>query len=106
MKTLITLRKPLLLGFGAAPGGIPFGDRNPWPRQQWRRIRLQKQWKDDMTEAGPRQGTNLWDLAQMFLKLGVSSFGGPAVHIAMMEREVVRRRGWLSHEEFLDLLGA
>ncbi len=59
-----------------------------------------------MTEAGPRQGTNLWDLAQMFLKLGVSSFGGPAVHIAMMEREVVRRRGWLSHEEFLDLLGA
>jgi len=29
MKTLITLRKPLLLGFGAAPGGIPFGDRNP-----------------------------------------------------------------------------
>jgi chromate transporter len=40
------------------------------------------------------------------LRLGATSFGGPAVHIAMMEEEVVRRRGWLTHEEFLDLLGA
>src|ERR1041384_1475467 len=53
-----------------------------------------------------RQKTNLWELAGLFLKLGVTSFGGPAAHIAMMEQEVVRRRGWLSHEEFLDLLGA
>jgi chromate transporter len=30
----------------------------------------------------------------------------PAAHIAMMEDEVVRRRGWLTREEFLDLLGA
>jgi chromate transporter len=33
-------------------------------------------------------------------------FGGPAAHIAMMEDEVVRRRGWISRQEFLDLLGA
>jgi chromate transporter len=45
-------------------------------------------------------------IALLFLKLGMISFGGPAAHIAMMEDEVVRRRGWLSHEEFLDLLGA
>src|SRR5262249_43972108 len=32
--------------------------------------------------------------------------GGPAAHIAMMEEEVVRRRGWLTHDEFLDYLGA
>lgn len=49
--------------------------------------------------------TPLWELAALFLKLGALSFGGPAAHIAMMEDEVVRRRGWLTHAEFLDLLG-
>jgi chromate transporter len=48
----------------------------------------------------------LTDLALFFLRLGTTAFGGPAVHIAMMEEEVVSRRGWLSREEFLDLLGA
>ncbi|HKO41841.1 MAG TPA: chromate transporter [Pyrinomonadaceae bacterium] len=55
---------------------------------------------------GSRTVTSLSELALLFLKLGAISFGGPAVHIAMMEEEVVRRRKWLSHEEFLDLLGA
>ena len=31
--------------------------------------------------------------------------GGPAAHIAMMEDEVVRRRRWMTHERFLDMLG-
>jgi chromate transporter len=42
----------------------------------------------------------------VFLRLGVTAFGGPAVHIAMMEDEVVRRRAWLDREEFLDLVAA
>ena len=46
------------------------------------------------------------ELAGLFLKLGLIGFGGPAAHIAMMEDEVVRRREWLSREQFLDLLGA
>jgi chromate transporter len=46
------------------------------------------------------------DLALAFLRLGFTAFGGPAVHIAMMEDEFVRRRRWLTHEEFLDLVGA
>lgn len=45
-------------------------------------------------------------MALYFLRLGFTAFGGPAVHIAMMEEEVVRRRRWLSREEFLDMLGA
>jgi chromate transporter len=49
---------------------------------------------------------SLAQLALLFLKLGTIAFGGPAAHIAMMEDEVVRRRRWLSREEFLDLLGA
>ena len=46
------------------------------------------------------------EVALFFLRLGLTAFGGPAAHIAMMEHEVVRRRAWLSREEFLDLLGA
>lgn len=52
------------------------------------------------------QRTPLRELASLFLKLGTISFGGPAAHIAMMEDEVVKQRGWISHEYFLDLLGA
>ena len=51
-------------------------------------------------------GGDLLELAGLFLKLGTTAFGGPAAHIAMMEEEVVRLRGWLTHAEFLDLLGA
>jgi chromate transporter len=46
------------------------------------------------------------DLFFLFLKLGLTAFGGPAAHIALMEHEVVRRRAWLSRGEFLDLVGA
>ena len=50
--------------------------------------------------------SRLVELAALFLKLGTIGFGGPAVHIATMEEEVVHRRGWLSREHFLDLVGA
>jgi chromate transporter len=56
------------------------------------------------TAAG--SGGRLRELAALFGKLGVIGFGGPAAHIAMMEDEVVRRRGWLTREHFLDLVGA
>jgi len=48
----------------------------------------------------------LQEVAKVFLKLGCFGFGGPAVHIAMMEEEVVRRRKWITPEHFLDLVGA
>ncbi|MGA7991730.1 MAG: chromate efflux transporter [Thermoanaerobaculia bacterium] len=54
----------------------------------------------------PTMRGRLRELAGLFLKLGATAFGGPAAHVAMMEAEVVRRRGWMSREEFLDLLGA
>ncbi|HJP64283.1 MAG TPA: chromate efflux transporter [Mucilaginibacter sp.] len=50
--------------------------------------------------------SKLAEVAKVFLKLGVIGFGGPAVHIAMMEEEVVRKRKWMSHDHFLDLIGA
>ncbi len=48
----------------------------------------------------------LGQIAGLFLKLGCISFGGPAAHVALMEDEAVVRRGWLSRQQFLDLLGA
>ena len=48
----------------------------------------------------------LSELARLFLKLGTIGFGGPAVHIAIMEEEVVKRRGWMDQQQFLDLVGA
>jgi chromate transporter len=50
--------------------------------------------------------TSLLELARLFLKIGTVAFGGPPAHIAMMEDEVVSRRGWLTREQFLDFLGA
>lgn len=51
------------------------------------------------------QHVSLTELARIFLRLGATAFGGPAAHIALMEEEVVRKRQWLTREEFLDLLG-
>ncbi len=49
---------------------------------------------------------NLKEIAKLFLRLGVTAFGGPAAHIAMMQDEVVVKRKWLSEQHFLDLIGA
>jgi chromate transporter len=57
--------------------------------------------------AGPRtRRADRGEVATLFLKLGLIAFGGPAAHIAMMREEVVRRRRWITEEQFLDLLGA
>jgi chromate transporter len=57
-------------------------------------------------EAARSAGGSVAEVAAVFGKLGTVAFGGPAAHIAMMRDEVVRRRGWVSEQEFLDLLGA
>jgi len=56
------------------------------------------------TDQAARQ--RLIEVAALFLRLGFTSFGGPAAHIAIMRAEVVQRRKWVSEQEFLDLLGA
>jgi chromate transport protein ChrA len=51
------------------------------------------------------QSERLGEVARVFLTFGFTAFGGPAAHIAMMHRELVQRRHWVSEERFLDLLG-
>jgi chromate transporter len=59
-----------------------------------------------VTAARNASGPELKQIALSFLRLGTTAFGGPAAHIALMEEEFVRRRGWVSHADFLDMLGA
>ncbi|MCE3282677.1 MAG: chromate transport protein [Chitinophagaceae bacterium] len=52
------------------------------------------------------RNSRLREIAVLFTKLGIIGFGGPVVHIAMMEGEVVKKRKWMSQQHFLDLVGA
>jgi len=40
------------------------------------------------------------------LRLGAVSFGGPAAQLALMHEELIKRRRWVTEQEYLDLLGA
>ena len=42
--------------------------------------------------------------ARVFWRIGLLSFGGPAAQIALMHRELVERRPWLSEAQFLNAL--
>jgi len=43
-------------------------------------------------------------LLTAFGRIGCLSFGGPAAQIALMEEELVTKRGWLDHDSFLRAL--
>jgi chromate transporter len=49
--------------------------------------------------------TRFKEVALLFLKLGLTAWGGPAVSEAMMHDEAVHRRKWLDDQRFLDILG-
>jgi chromate transporter len=58
------------------------------------------------SEKPEAQKGSLSEIARAFIRLGFVAFGGPAAHIGLMEEDFVRRRSWLSREDFLDRLGA
>ena len=59
-----------------------------------------------MVRPSPASGSQILQIAGLFLRLGITAFGGPAAHISVFHDEVVERRKWLTDQEFLDLLGA
>ena len=58
----------------------------------------------DMAEQ-TKHSSSLPEIAKEFLRLGFVAYGWPAAHIAMMEERFVRKRGWVTRERFLDLVG-
>ncbi len=48
----------------------------------------------------------LSEIFKTFFSLGVIAFGGPAAHIALLHREIVDKKKWMSEQKFLDLMGA
>lgn len=54
----------------------------------------------DSAPALPSYGEAL----RVWLRIGLLSFGGPTAQIALMHREVVEERGWLSEDQFLNAL--
>ncbi|NLA51007.1 MAG: chromate efflux transporter [Alcaligenaceae bacterium] len=45
-----------------------------------------------------------WSIFLIFLRLGLTSFGGPVAHIAYFRDELITRRRWLNEQQYADLL--
>lgn len=60
---------------------------------------------NDSSELPPYR-RRLLEVGLLSLRMGLTAFGGPAAHIAMLRDEIVTRRKWLSDQHFLDMLGA
>src|SRR5271156_2932380 len=54
--------------------------------------------------AGGSQTGSPFEVLRVFLKLGVSSFGGPIAHIGYFREEFVVHRHWLDEQAFVDLV--
>lgn len=48
--------------------------------------------------------SSLAEVFWVFLRLGLSSFGGPVAHLAYFREECVRRRAWLSDEAYTEIV--
>lgn len=57
---------------------------------------------DTHTQRSP--APTLAEATRVWARIGVLSFGGPAAQIALMHREVVDERGWLTEQQFLNAL--
>src|ERR1700758_2471354 len=59
----------------------------------------------EMSTSQPDRTGSAYEVLRVFLKLGLTSFGGPIAHIGYFRREFVERRRWLNDETFTDLVG-
>lgn len=59
---------------------------------------------DQGLASAPGVGVGLWQIFLIFLRLGLTSFGGPVAHISYFREEFVARRKWLSDARYADLV--
>src|ERR1044071_374608 len=52
-----------------------------------------------------QQDRSPWEAFRIFLRLGLTSFGGPIAHIGYFRREFVLIRQWLDEQAYADLVG-
>jgi chromate transporter len=58
-----------------------------------------------MSETGDAsRGARVWEVFRVFLRLGVTSFGGPVAHLGYFREEFVARRKWLDERAYADLV--
>ena len=55
-----------------------------------------------MTGHADRHGVSLRDLLLVFLKIGTFALGGVYSMLSFFEKELVERKKWLTHEEFVE----
>ncbi|MEL7401052.1 MAG: chromate transporter, partial [Pseudomonadota bacterium] len=54
--------------------------------------------------ASSRTSGSVWEVFITFLKLGLTSFGGPVAHLGYFHKELVEKRRWLSDAQYAQLL--
>jgi chromate transporter len=59
---------------------------------------------DQAEAAQPPGGGSPIEVLAAFLKLGLTSFGGPVAHLGYFRTEFVERRGWLDDRSYSDLV--
>lgn len=57
-----------------------------------------------MTEPQTVEQSSAWSVFLIFLRLGLTSFGGPVAHLGYFHNEFVLRRHWLSERSYADLV--
>ena len=55
------------------------------------------------TRRAPVRGS-AWEVFRVFLRLGVTSFGGPIAHLGYFRTEIVERRRWMDDRAYADLV--
>ncbi|KAA9393099.1 chromate efflux transporter [Kocuria coralli] len=59
---------------------------------------------DDVIAPTKEARGSAWEVFRAFLKLGVTSFGGPIAHLGYFRSEAVERWKWLNDREYADLV--
>lgn len=58
----------------------------------------------EQTPPSPVSEISVWQVFVIFLRLGMTSFGGPVAHLGFFREEFVARRKWLSDHQYADLV--